>query len=88
MRFVFSTIVSGLVSECFIRFIFSTISSGLNSLSAVTLTDIIRPNVPDMSESRATTLTKVLGIYRDNEILSLLFFHLFADTVDKYNYKF
>ena len=42
--------------------IFSTISSGLNSLAAVALTDFIKPLIaPNMSEKKATNVSKLLG---------------------------
>lgn len=56
---------------------FSTISSGLNSLAAVTLTDIIRPRAPDMTEKTATNISKITGI----DVTLLLFIY----TI--YNYK-
>ena len=41
---------------------FSTISSGLNSLSAVTLQDIVRLFFfKEMSEARATNVSKIIG---------------------------
>ena len=41
---------------------YSTVSSGLNSLAAVTIQDFIRGYFwPDISESRATMLAKIMG---------------------------
>lgn len=40
---------------------FSTLSSVLNSLSAVTLTDYIKPLFPHLSDQKAKTLSKILG---------------------------
>ncbi|XP_045212324.2 sodium-dependent multivitamin transporter-like [Mercenaria mercenaria] len=54
--------VPGLFVACIFSGTLSTISSGLNSLSAVTLTDIIRPAVPDMTESRATNISKIIAL--------------------------
>lgn len=39
----------------------STVSSGLNSLAAVTLEDFLRPIFPNMSETRATNVSKCLS---------------------------
>lgn len=39
----------------------STISSAFNSLATVTMEDLIKPNFPAMTESRATLLSKALG---------------------------
>lgn len=39
----------------------STISSAFNSLATVTLEDLIKPFYPDMTEARATLLSKGLG---------------------------
>ena len=39
----------------------STVSSGLNSLAAVTLEDFVRPMVGNMSERKATIISKLLG---------------------------
>ncbi|XP_052782160.1 sodium-dependent multivitamin transporter-like [Mya arenaria] len=54
--------VPGLFVACIFSGTLSTISSGLNSLSAVTLTDIIRPVFPDMSEKRATNISKIIAL--------------------------
>lgn len=40
---------------------FSTISSAFNSLATVTMEDLIRPWFPQVSEARATMLSRVLG---------------------------
>ncbi|XP_060601932.1 sodium-dependent multivitamin transporter-like [Ruditapes philippinarum] len=54
--------VPGLFVACIFSGTLSTISSGLNSLSAVTLTDLIRPLSPNMSESRATNISKLIAL--------------------------
>lgn len=40
---------------------FSTISSAFNSLATVTMEDLIKPHFPNMTEARATLLSKGLG---------------------------
>ncbi|XP_038659839.1 sodium-dependent multivitamin transporter-like [Scyliorhinus canicula] len=42
--------------------LFSTISSAFNSLAAVTMTDLIRPHYPHMTEARATLISKSLAL--------------------------
>ena len=42
-------------------FFYSSMSSSMSSLSAVTWTDLLEPNMPKMSESRKTFITKLLG---------------------------
>ena len=43
----------------------STVSSGLNSLSAVVLQDVIKSYIaPDISEKKATMVSKILGMFR------------------------
>ncbi|KAL4240918.1 Sodium-coupled monocarboxylate transporter 1 [Mactra antiquata] len=54
--------VPGLFVACIFSGTLSTISSGLNSLAAVTLTDIIRPKVPDLSEKTATNISKITAL--------------------------
>lgn len=52
----------------------STLSSGLNSLSAVMLQDIIKPYIaPNISERRASLLTKILAIVFGIICLSLTY---------------
>lgn len=40
---------------------FSTISSAFNSLATVTMEDLIKPHFPNMTEAKATLLSKGLG---------------------------
>lgn len=40
----------------------STVSSGLNSLAAVTLEDFVKPMTKDMSDRKATIISKLLGM--------------------------
>lgn len=54
--------VPGLFVACIFSGTLSTISSGLNSLSAVALTDIIRPMFPEISERRATNISKIIAL--------------------------
>lgn len=42
-------------------FLFSTISSAFNSLATVTMEDLIKPYFPNMTEAKATLLSKGLG---------------------------
>lgn len=39
----------------------STISSAFNSLATVTMEDLIKPHFPNMTETKATFLSKGLG---------------------------
>lgn len=42
-------------------FFVSTISSAFNSLATVTMEDLIKPHFPNMTEAKATLLSKGLG---------------------------
>lgn len=44
-----------------ICFSLSTISSAFNSLATVTMEDLIKPHFPNMTEAKATLLSKGLG---------------------------
>lgn len=46
----------------YLRFFSSTISSAFNSLATVTMEDLIKPHFPNMTEAKATLLSKALGM--------------------------
>ncbi|XP_059830168.1 solute carrier family 5 member 6a isoform X4 [Hypanus sabinus] len=51
----------GLFIACLFSGALSTISSAFSSLAAVTMADLIKPHYPDMSERRATLISKCLA---------------------------
>ncbi|XP_072113671.1 solute carrier family 5 member 6a isoform X4 [Mobula birostris] len=51
----------GLFIACLFSGALSTISSAFSSLAAVTMADLIKPHYPNMSEQRATLISKGLG---------------------------
>jgi sodium-coupled monocarboxylate transporter 8/12 len=66
--------LAGLFTACLFSGALSTISSGLNSLSAVTLQDIVRPRCfKKLSESRATLASKILALAYGLLCLALTF---------------
>ncbi|XP_078506127.1 sodium-dependent multivitamin transporter isoform X1 [Lissotriton helveticus] len=52
----------GLFVACLFSGALSTISSAFNSLATVTMQDLIKPYFPDLSESRATIISKILAL--------------------------
>uniref|UniRef100_A0A8C7YAZ7 Sodium-dependent multivitamin transporter n=1 Tax=Oryzias sinensis TaxID=183150 RepID=A0A8C7YAZ7_9TELE len=54
--------LSGLFVACLFSGALSTISSAFNSLATVTMEDLIKPQFPDMTETRATLLSKGLAL--------------------------
>ncbi|XP_067885296.1 sodium-dependent multivitamin transporter-like isoform X2 [Heterodontus francisci] len=52
----------GLFIACLFSGALSTISSAFNSLAAVTMTDLIKPHYPHMTEARATLISKSLAL--------------------------
>ncbi|XP_051832236.1 sodium-dependent multivitamin transporter [Antechinus flavipes] len=52
----------GLFVACLFSGSLSTISSAFNSLATVTIEDLIRPHFPEISENRATLISKVLAV--------------------------
>uniref|UniRef100_A0A8C5I625 Sodium-dependent multivitamin transporter n=1 Tax=Gouania willdenowi TaxID=441366 RepID=A0A8C5I625_GOUWI len=52
----------GLFVACLFSGALSTISSAFNSLATVTMEDFIKPNFPNMTEARATLLSKGLAL--------------------------
>ncbi|KAI4882119.1 hypothetical protein NFI96_010745 [Prochilodus magdalenae] len=54
--------LSGLFVACLFSGALSTISSAFNSLATVTMEDLIKPYFPDMTEARATLLSKGLAL--------------------------
>ncbi|XP_072490099.1 sodium-dependent multivitamin transporter isoform X1 [Notamacropus eugenii] len=52
----------GLFVACLFSGSLSTISSAFNSLATVTIEDLIRPHFPEISENRATFISKVLAV--------------------------
>lgn len=52
--------ISTIVFFCFLSSC-STISSAFNSLATVTMEDLIKPHFPNMTEAKATFLSKGLG---------------------------
>ncbi|XP_020839502.1 sodium-dependent multivitamin transporter [Phascolarctos cinereus] len=52
----------GLFVACLFSGSLSTISSAFNSLATVTIEDLIRPRFPNISEKRATLISKVLAV--------------------------
>ncbi|XP_074065952.1 sodium-dependent multivitamin transporter [Macrotis lagotis] len=52
----------GLFVACLFSGSLSTISSAFNSLATVTIEDLIRPHFPEISEKRATLISKVLAV--------------------------
>ncbi|XP_041885383.1 sodium-dependent multivitamin transporter isoform X3 [Corvus kubaryi] len=54
----------GLFVACLFSGSLSTISSAFNSLATVTMEDLVRPHFPELSESRATLVSKLLGSHQ------------------------
>ncbi|XP_072449722.1 solute carrier family 5 member 6a [Chiloscyllium punctatum] len=52
----------GLFIACLFSGALSTISSAFNSLAAVTMTDLVKPQYPHMTEARATLISKCLAL--------------------------
>ncbi|KAJ1158381.1 hypothetical protein NDU88_011071 [Pleurodeles waltl] len=52
----------GLFVACLFSGALSTISSAFNSLATVTMQDLVKPHFPDLSESRATMISKILAL--------------------------
>ncbi|XP_048384027.1 solute carrier family 5 member 6a isoform X2 [Stegostoma tigrinum] len=52
----------GLFIACLFSGALSTISSAFNSLAAVTMTDLVKPQCPHMTEARATLISKCLAL--------------------------
>ncbi|KAM8954193.1 sodium-dependent multivitamin transporter isoform 2-T2 [Pelodytes ibericus] len=52
----------GLFVACLFSGALSTISSAFNSLATVTMEDLIKPHFPNLTESRATLLSKCLAL--------------------------
>lgn len=52
----------GLFVACLFSGALSTISSAFNSLATVTMEDLIKPHFPNLTESRATLLSKLLAL--------------------------
>ncbi|KAM4012221.1 sodium-dependent multivitamin transporter isoform 1-T1 [Anomaloglossus baeobatrachus] len=52
----------GLFVACLFSGALSTISSAFNSLATVTMEDLIKPHLPNITESRATLLSKCLAL--------------------------
>ncbi|XP_078416690.1 solute carrier family 5 member 6a [Cetorhinus maximus] len=52
----------GLFTACLFSGALSTISSAFNSLAAVTMTDLVKPHYPHMTEARATLISKSLAL--------------------------
>ncbi|XP_074541058.1 solute carrier family 5 member 6a [Halichoeres trimaculatus] len=52
----------GLFVACLFSGALSTISSAFNSLATVTMEDLIKPHFPDMTEAKATLLSKGLAL--------------------------
>ncbi|XP_057244674.1 sodium-dependent multivitamin transporter-like [Malurus melanocephalus] len=52
----------GLFVACLFSGSLSTISSAFNSLATVTMEDLVRPHFPELSESRATLVSKLLAL--------------------------
>ncbi|KAM9778501.1 solute carrier family 5 member 6a [Syngnathus typhle] len=54
--------LAGLFVACLFSGALSTISSAFNSLATVTMEDLIKPHFPNMTESKATLLSKGLAL--------------------------
>ncbi|XP_068198422.1 solute carrier family 5 member 6a [Antennarius striatus] len=54
--------LAGLFVACLFSGALSTISSAFNSLATVTMEDLIKPHFPDMTEAKATLLSKGLAL--------------------------
>ncbi|XP_068615722.1 sodium-dependent multivitamin transporter-like [Brachionichthys hirsutus] len=54
--------LAGLFVACLFSGALSTISSAFNSLATVTMEDLIKPHFPNMSEAKATLLSKGLAL--------------------------
>ncbi|TKS75657.1 Sodium-dependent multivitamin transporter [Collichthys lucidus] len=54
--------LAGLFVACLFSGALSTISSAFNSLATVTMEDLIKPHFPNMTESKATMLSKGLAL--------------------------
>uniref|UniRef100_A0AAV2JKI1 Uncharacterized protein n=1 Tax=Knipowitschia caucasica TaxID=637954 RepID=A0AAV2JKI1_KNICA len=72
----------GLFVACLFSATLSTISSALNSLAAVTMEDLIKPQFPLMSDRRATHLSKGLAVFFGLLcVLMACVTHLMGDSV-------
>ncbi|KAM4595872.1 sodium-dependent multivitamin transporter-like isoform 2-T2 [Polymixia lowei] len=72
----------GLFVACLFSAALSTISSAFNSLATVTMEDLIKPQYPEMTEARATMLSKVLAMSYGLLCLAMAYLtHLMADSV-------
>ncbi|XP_062857283.1 solute carrier family 5 member 6a [Trichomycterus rosablanca] len=64
----------GLFVACLFSGALSTISSAFNSLATVTMEDLIKPHYPDMTEARATLLSKGLALGYGLVCLAMAYF--------------
>eukprot|EP00794_Sanderia_malayensis_P018247 gene18247-20067_t len=65
--------IAGIYTACLFSGALSTISSGLNSLTAVTVEDIIRRAFPRMTDRKATIISKITACIYGLVIISLSF---------------
>uniref|UniRef100_A0A3P8YTE1 Sodium-dependent multivitamin transporter n=1 Tax=Esox lucius TaxID=8010 RepID=A0A3P8YTE1_ESOLU len=74
--------LSGLFIACLFSATLSTISSAFNSLATVTMEDLIKPQCPPMTETRATLLSKGLACLYGLLCLAMAYVtHLMSDSV-------
>ncbi|XP_047467909.1 solute carrier family 5 member 6 [Mugil cephalus] len=72
----------GLFVACLFSAALSTISSAFNSLATVTMEDLIKPHFPNMTEARATLLSKALAVSYGLVCLAMAYLtHLMGDSV-------
>ncbi|XP_040916172.1 solute carrier family 5 member 6 [Toxotes jaculatrix] len=72
----------GLFVACLFSAALSTISSAFNSLATVTIEDLIKPHFPDMTETRATLLSKAFAMSYGLLCLAMAYLtHLMQDSV-------
>lgn len=61
-------------------FFLSTISSAFNSLATVTMEDLIKPHFPNMTEAKATLMSKGLGERERDAALTVRYDEQFEKT--------
>lgn len=71
----------GLFVACLFSGALSTISSAFNSLATVTMQDLVKPHFPDLSESRATMISKILALGYGLLCLAMAYISSFMGSV-------
>ncbi|XP_065070595.1 sodium-coupled monocarboxylate transporter 1-like [Rhopilema esculentum] len=73
--------VPGLYTACLFSGALSTASSGLNSLTAVTVEDIVKPRYPDMSASKMMLVSKLIACAFGIAVIACSFLASVAGTL-------